>query len=113
MIVNLTPHPVVVRTEAGDINFPVSGQVARVSSHSKELETLTHEGISIPVMGTTFGEVENLPEADGNTLYIVSSLVRMAPSVAGRTDLVSPDTSPNVVIRDKDGKIVAVKGFQR
>lgn len=112
-IVNLTPHPVVVQTETGDIVFPVSGIVARVVSRAEKIGTISHQGIEIPVTGTTFGDVENLPESDGNRIFIVSSLVRTAPSMAGRSDLISPDTSPTGCIRDDKGQIIAVRGFQK
>jgi len=44
--------------------------------------------------------------------YIVSSLV--AQALAGkRNDLLAPDTSPQGVVRDEEGRIVGVKRFQR
>jgi len=96
--------------------------------------------IVIPVVKTELGEVEGLPpysclnckyhknnhgECDPDadpfvpyqckhfepvTLYIVSTLV--AQACKGRKDVVAPDTSPESVVRDESGQIVAVRRFQ-
>jgi len=111
MLVNLTPHPIVVRTDNGDITFPASGQVARVTCRQELAGYVLLDGVQIPIQRTTFGQVEGLPEPQDGVVYIVSGLVMTA--LAGtRDDVVQPDTSPAGAIRDADGRIIAVRGFQ-
>ncbi len=111
-VINLTPHKITVIVEDENCNphvfdFPPSGNVARVSSSQVEVARVD----DIPVVKTEFGDVENLPESKDDTIYIVSSLV--AQAVAGRRDdVVSPDTGPTA-IRDEEGKITAVRRFQK
>lgn len=108
-IVNLTPHQVTVRTESGDRVFEPSGQVARVAVTSVQ----TDEIDGIPVVSQTYGQIEGLPEPQEGTIFIVSMVVRQAAQEKGRTDVVSPDTSPQGAIRNEQGQIVAVRGFVR
>lgn len=111
-IINLTPHKITVITEDENLNphvheFPPSGTVARVASNQTEVMRVN----TIPVVKTEFGEVENLPEPQEDTIYIVSSLV--AQALAGkRSDIVAPDTGPTAY-RDEEGRIVAVRRFQQ
>ena len=109
MIVNLTPHAVTVRTEAGDRTFAPSGQVARVTTQSVQVDDID----GIPVYEQTFGDIEGLPDPEPGTIFIVSMVVRQAAQKLGRTDVVSPDTSPSGAIRDEQGRIIAVRGFVR
>lgn len=111
-IINLTPHKVVVIAEDENRNpyvyeFPPSGTVARVSSTQTEVELIGN----IPIVKTEFGEVEGLPDPQPDTIYIVSSLVAQALS-GKRNDVVSPDTGPTAY-RDEEGRITAVRRFQR
>lgn len=115
-LVNLTPHPIVVRAEGQtDIVFPSEG-VARCKVSTEiafalgvsEIET----GVAIPVARNVFGVVEGLPDPQPETFFIVSFPVLQA-MVGKRTDLIGPDTSPNGgAIRDEKGQIVAVTRFQ-
>lgn len=108
-VVNLTPHTVTVRNEAGDRLFAPSGQVARVATHSAKVV----EFDGIPVYEQTFGDIEGLPDPEEGTIFIVSMVVREAAKKIGRDDVVSPDTSPQGAIRDEQGRIIAVRGFVR
>ena len=115
-LVNLTPHKVVVRTENGDVVYEPSGQVARVSTSEQYLmEVPDSKGnyVGVYLYEQTFGDIEGLPEPEEGVLYIVSLPVREAAKEKGRTDVISPDTSPAGVIRDEQGRIVAVKRFVR
>lgn len=111
-IINLTPHKITVITEDENRNpcvheFPPSGMIARVSS----TQTIAARIGNIDVVKTQFGEVENLPEPQEDTIYIVSSLV--AQALAGkRDDVVAPDTGPTAY-RDEEGRITAVRRFQQ
>ncbi len=107
-LVNLTPHPIRIVNENGEVQIPPSGQVARVASSQVVIGYVDH----IPIRQTTFGQVENLPDPQPGTIYVVSSLVAQAVSGV-RDDVVAPDTSPSGEVRAADGRIIAVTGFQR
>jgi len=107
-LVNLTPHELVVMTSSGEkITLPPSGRVARVSVKQEIVFYINN----IPVVKTMFSDVQGLPEPQQDTVYIVSTLVLTALK-GSRNDVIAPDTSPDGVIRDESGKIIAVKRFQ-
>ena len=105
----MSPHAVCILDEGGSVvkTYEPSGTVPRVSTTADIVSSID----GIDVVETVFGEVEGLPEADQDTVYIVSALVRMAAS--DRADLVSPDTSPASAVRNDKGHIVGVKRFTR
>jgi len=104
--INLTPHTVRIIHNEEVIEIPPSGTVARVDTIRKQTGTINN----IPVYSVRYTSI-NLPDPELYTFYIVSSLVQQyAP---WRKDLVSPDTSPDSVVRDGDGNIVAVRGLMR
>jgi hypothetical protein len=109
--VNLTPHEISLANEAGEIitTVPPSGVVARVQTTQETVGAI--DGFS--VVKTSYGQVENLPEPQEGTIYVVSLLVLQALQAAGvsRPDVVGPDTGPTCV-RSADGKIAAVRRFQ-
>lgn len=102
-IINLTSHKVAVVTENETITFEPSGIEARC----KEVNILVDRYNNIPVYETKYEEVMDLPEEKPDTIYIVSTLVRLA--CPDRTDLVSP-AKP---IRDTEGKIIGAMGFNK
>jgi hypothetical protein len=100
MIINLTPHDIVLRTANGDVTIPASGTIARVAT----VDTDTGDTVSgLPVIRRSFGDVTGLPADD--TPVIVSAMVLAA--VPGRRNTFAPDTGPTA-IRDDAGRIVAV-----
>ena len=106
--VNLTKHNINILLENGNtLTIPPSGTEARVSSQMEKVNELN----GIPVVKTTWGDVVGLPDPQPDTVYIVSMQVLQALKGA-RSDLVGPDTSPSGVVRDENGNIVGVKGFQ-
>lgn len=112
MLVNLTPHPIVLRAPDGaDHVVPTSGQVARTTATPGTLGTV--DGIPVPVASpTTYGEVVGLPGPQDGVYYIVSAIVGAA--VRGRADVLCPGTGPNDgAIRDDAGRIVAVTRLVR
>lgn len=104
MLINLTPHDIVVRINDHDIVIPASGQVARVSA----TQDVVGNADGIPVVRSVFSDVTGLPDPVDGVTYIVSSLVAQA---CRRRDVVAPDTGPTA-IRDDVGRIVAVTRFQ-
>jgi hypothetical protein len=106
-IMNLTPHAVIIRREGfDDVTFVTSGMVARVNS----ITMPDSEVNNIVVVKNSFFTTKDLPDEEIGTTYIVSMLVAQANPT--RRDLLVPDTSPEGAIRNKDGQIIAVKGFQ-
>lgn len=96
-IVNCTPHAIVLNN--GE-SFPVSGNVARVSS--------SFEATGNGFFKAAYGEVTGLPEAQKDTMYIVSSMVANATS---RRDVIVPATGHPECIRNDKGQLVSVPGF--
>jgi hypothetical protein len=106
--VNLTPHDIVVQLSDGSRRvFAKSGVIARVATTS--LEDGSFDGI--PVVRTTFGEVENLPVPEEGTVYIVSALV-LSALAGSRSDVVAPNTG-STAIRNEKGLVEAVVSFTR
>lgn len=96
-IINCTPHAIALNN--GE-SFPVSGNVARVSSSFEEVEN--------GFFKVAYGQVTGLPEAKADTLYIVSAMVANATS---RNDVIVPATGHPECIRNEKGQIVSVPGF--
>lgn len=124
MIVNLTPHDVVVFhvNEAIAWNsikrcydviteptllriFQPSGQIARCSQ--KELSCERIDGI--PIVDTVYGDVENLPPPCKDTWYIVSGYVADAAREQGRKDLLVPTR----MIRAQNGNIIGCTALSK
>ena len=127
-LVNLTPHAInfVDANGAPLVTIKPSGQVARVTASTvttgsvsvwEDVFTTIHEvllsldgetpadSVTLPVTGTTYGEVEGLPAPEEGTIYIVSSLV--ASRVPDRPDVFIPNES----VRDSAGRIVGCKSL--
>jgi len=101
-MINLTPHPIVVRAPDGtETVFAPSGQVARVSTAETVIGTCCFTGA--PIITRTMGEASGLPE--DSTPCLVSALVLSA--CQGRPGVFAPDTGPTA-LRDERGQIVAV-----
>jgi hypothetical protein len=106
VLVNLTPHAVVLRGTDGDVVVPPSGTVARVATAPGVDSGVLAGGVPV-FTSPSFGEVEGLGAPSPGTMYIVSGLV-LARCV-GRTDVVGPGTGPqDGAVRDEGGRIVAV-----
>ena len=99
-IVNLTPHDINVVLGNETITFAASGNVARVNMVAVDQRMID----GIPVVFNEPGEVQGLPPAKNNTIYLVSAVVLGATK---RRDLFAPDTGPTAIRNDK-GQIQAV-----
>ena len=104
-IVNLTPHPLTLKSASGEVVLPPSGTVARVTASPGPVKAV--EGFPVPCHAPdTFGAVEGLPAPVEGTFYVVSALVGAA---APRSDVLTPGTGPNDnPIRNEKGHVVAV-----
>lgn len=65
-----------------------------------------------PTVRRTFGEIRGLPERQDGVVYIVGSLVHQTARLAGRDDVVAPDSGDDA-IRDEKGRTLAVWRFIR
>lgn len=108
-IINLTQHTINVILEGKAIAYPSQG-LARVKTEEKEVGKIN----GIPIVKTAYTTVEGLPVQQENTVYLVSTLVLQALKANGieRPDCLAPNTGVSGAIRDDQGRIVAVKGFQ-
>lgn len=112
-LVNLTPHEITLRGEAGDTVVPPSGVVARVASTPGALETIP--GIPVPVARPqVFGAIEGLPAwPRKDVVYIVSGVV-LAALKGTRDDVFGPGTGPNDnACRNEKGQVIAVTRLVR
>ena len=106
-VVNCTPHDVNLITEKGNITFPRSGIIPRLTEQQVKINSINSNGIEIDIMKKSFLEPEGLPEPQENTIFIVSALV--AGAAKDRDDLVIP----NDTIRDDQGRIIGCKNLAR
>ena len=101
-VINLTPHVINVLAEAGEVSYPPSGSVARVTTAQAVVGHIN----GIPVSRNQFSEVTGVPSAMDGVVYLVSAMVAGAVK---RADVISPDTGPSAI--REGGNIVAVRGF--
>ena len=107
-IVNLTPHPLNLMPEGPDgptATIPPSGQVARCAVDRVQVDTVTVNGVSVPVNQTQFGSVSDLPDPQPDTIFVVSALV--AQAVPDRQDVFIVDDA----VRDDQGRIIGARAL--
>lgn len=102
-LVNLTPHPVnVILDDGSNITIDPSGVVPRCSAANN----IIAPGFTQSILG----DVTGLPDKKDGVLLIVGALIRSA--CPDRDDLIGPDTSPTGAVRNDQGQIIGVRGFQ-
>ncbi len=107
-ILNLTMHDVTVKFNGETRIFPKSGMSVRCNIPMEDTTPIN----GVPTKIKQLDKVDTtLPPEQENVLLLVSSMV--LDTCPERKDLVSPDTSKGMAIKDKHGKIIAVRGFQR
>ena len=100
-IINLTPHTLNFVFNETKIDIEPSGSIARVSAKDTPMNPIN----GIPVLKTEYGEIENLPAPEVDTIYVVSSLV--AARCPEREDVFVPGRP----IRDDQGRIIGSAGL--
>lgn len=102
-IINLTPHSITFVDDAGNTVLTVepSGQIARCSVTREKIRDIN----GIPVNKSRFGKVENLPEPQEGTIFIVSALT--AQAVPERQDVFIVDDA----VRDDQGRIIGCRAL--
>ena len=102
---NLTPHAICVEKDGELVNFPSSGEVARLQTEVTEFPSVGGFSVeSLKVVG------HNLPEEREGVTLIVSAMI-LSELKGKRGDLVAPNT--NKATRNEKGHIVSVPGFVR
>lgn len=111
-LINLTPHAIVLYPD----NDPLP-QIIPATSPAARVETLPgvcilpKSALGVPLYSMPgFGAVQNLPEPQSDTMYIVSLVV--AQNASHRSDLIVPGTGPaDNAVRDADGRILGITRF--
>jgi hypothetical protein len=110
--INCTPHSIVVRDAAGvDSVFPASGVVPRVETTTTTAGDVAGIPVAVVATGAVIGAPWDAQIVSSDTIWVVSAMVGGHRDVAGRADVVCPDTGPTAV--RAAGQIVAVRGFVR
>ena len=107
-IVNLTPHALNLMPAGPTgpvVTIPPSGLVARCAVDRVQVDTVTVDGIVIPVNRTQFGAVTGLPDPQPDTIFVVSALV--AQAVPDRQDVFITDDA----VRDDQGRIIGCRAL--
>jgi len=104
-LLNLTPHPIVLRSLGGDRTLPPSGRVARV-----DIEEVQQPGYveGVKVIARRPGKVTGIPKDDkGAYIPCVVTPAVLAALPAGTRNVYAADMGPSAV-RGPQGKVVAV-----
>lgn len=104
-LVNLTPHVLNIHDEDKMLAsvLPPERVPARVSVGRK----MVRREAGIPVYETTYGQVENLPAPEPETIFIVSFMVSNA--VPDRMDVLSPGE----LLRNEEGQPIGCIGLAK
>jgi hypothetical protein len=107
-IKNLTPHIINLMTIDGhEIAIKPEANPARVATSTQTIGEF--DGVAL--RQTVFGEVENLPDPEEDTIFIVSQIV-LGVVRETRPDVFAPDTGKDA-LRDDKGMIKAVRALTR
>jgi len=109
-IINLTSHPINYidrKTKQTKAVYPSQG-CARLDldgNISFYIEDVENEGVNVPVFAINPCNLTGLPEPKGNTMYIVSKVVK--DNCPNRSDLIVP----TCILKDRYGSIIGCMGF--
>lgn len=105
-IKNYTPHALNIYRDGELVDsFESLGQI-RLGEAVKVVDPTN----DIPTVVKQYTDAEGLPEADKDTVLVVSIIVLNA--FPERSDLRCPDTGPDSVVRDDAGCIIGVHRLQ-
>ncbi len=100
MMVNLTPHTVIIIKSDGSIlSLEPAPRAARCAQQEQVIDSID----GIPVSRVQMGAVENLPARQQGVTYIVSHIVLQA--CPERSDLVKPGE----LVRNEQGEVIGCK----
>lgn len=103
-MINLTPHPIVLRTADGDVTIPPSGKIARVST----LATATGSKVcGVPVITNTYGAIEGLVrDSRGLCVPCIVSGMVLSALPKGTKNVYAPATGATAI--RENGQVIAV-----
>ena len=107
-VINATPHPLDVYDESGRevvLVLEASDVLARAGERSVRLSDTEIDGITIPIHGTSYGQVTGLPDARPGVFYVVALPVAIA--APERTDLLVCGPA----VRDEANRMIGCKGL--
>jgi len=113
-LVNLTPHPITLVGDKGEVTLPPSGDVVRAREVREVLGTVEVDGAgSIPLLCVSYAEPDGLPKVlEPDTIYIVSALAAAAIKkyypIAAEYFAVVGDP-----VRDSDGRVIGARALAR
>ena len=116
-LINLNPHPINICDEQGNVVLTIPKQgLARVSQTNEIIGSLNYEGIKIPLIEATYGDIQGLPDPKTNEYYIVSLItalmLKSSPIYSKyKGHILVPNTGKDSAVRDKNGNIIGVKSF--
>jgi hypothetical protein len=113
-LVNLTPHPITLIGDRGEVTIPPSGQVVRAREVREVLGSIQLDGAgTLPVIRVSYAEPEGIPEPlEPETTYVVSALAAAAirthrPELADHFFVVSDP------VRDESGRVIGARALAR
>ena len=101
-VINLTPHPVIILLDNGEINNYESQGSLRLSTSTIKTDVLND---GTPISITKFGDLVDIPQINEDTMYIVSSIICNANR--DRADFFMPDQ----IVRNETGKILGCRSL--
>ena len=102
-IKNLTPHTVNLLIGGERVAIEPDGPAPRLSTH----EEMISNDLGFDLVRVVYGNIENLPDPEPETMLIVSKMC--CDAAPGRTDLVYPTR----LVRDDQGRIVGCDALAR
>lgn len=108
-LINLTPHPVTIITESGQVTIQPEDTPARVAMLPEEpFGTVEVDGVSVPIVHTASADhTTGLPDQQDGVYLIVS--MQVAGAIPGRMDLLIC----NSAVRDAGGTIIGCRSLAR
>lgn len=103
MIVNLTPHKVVILDDSNDAVFVFKRAKAPARFLAETFLVSYHSGV--PITHTNFTVLENLPDQKEGVYYIVSQLVKSL--LPFRSDLLVPTQ----IVHDGHGVVLGCRSL--
>jgi len=104
---NLTPHPVTLIAESGQVVLDPEKPTPRLKIKETELGKISIKGVPVLVVETRPEAIEGLPEPELGVLLIVSRVV--AEAARDRDDLLVPDD----FVRDEQGQVIGARRLAR
>lgn len=118
-IINLTPHAIHIYDEHKKLvaTIPASGHVLRVGSKPQRfIENIEYEKTVVPIFSPAdYTTCEGIEDIDITGKDLIVSWVCGEGLMKERKDfphrILNPDTGPDSVVRDEQGKIIGVRRF--